>query len=249
MLSELQFRRLVTTGRSVYNVAMTKGILVAGNDSALLNAVETEVAKRVAQYALALIPNRFSVPRENPSYTMSSMSQSKSRVPLDWNPGSAISARTLVLAAENRLGVIDGAILVCSPPSAPCAAADLKPVDIEVLASDHVKSWLFLTKELAAGFKARGQGTLALVYPETDGDVDDGDAVDIFGAMAAASFRSLARRLSAAASSEAYVVQGFTGGGAGNEAEFAGFIFRQLDDAKRRVNGKIHKYGKTGFFK
>ena len=225
---------------------MTKGILVAGNDSALLNAIETEVAKRVAHYAFASIPNRFSNVRENPSYVMSPI---KARMPLDWNPGSAISARTLILAAENRLGVVEEAILVCSPPSAPCAAASLKPVDIEVLASDHIKSWLFLTKELAAGFKARGQGTLVLVYPETDVDGGKDGPADILGAMAAASFRSLARKLFAAASSEAYVVQGFIGGGAGNEADFAGFIFRQLDDAKRRVSGKIHKYGKTGFFK
>jgi len=228
---------------------MIKGILVAGNASALLSAIETEVAKRMSHYALAAIPNRFSNSRSNPSYTDLNTSAKKTCVPLDWNPGSAISARTLVLAAENRLGPVDGAILVCSPPAVPCAIADLKPVDIEVLASDHVKSWLFLTKELTAGFRNRGQGDLVLIYPEAEGGEGKDDAADILGATAAASFRALARRLLAAASGEAYVAQGFTGGEAGNEAAFAGFIFKQLDDTRRRINGKIHRYGKSRFFK
>jgi len=226
---------------------MSKGILIAGNDSALLSAIEAETAERTGRYALAFIPNRFSEFRGKSSGATAA-SQESARILLDWNPGSPVSARSLVLASENRLERIDEALLVCAPPSISCAAADLKHVDVEVMANDNIKSWFFLVRELAASFKRRGQGTLALVYPEA-GIGGKGDDADILGSVAVASFRSLAQRLLATATGEAYVVQGFTSGETGNEAAFASFIFKQLDDTKRRAGGKLHKYGRSGFFK
>jgi len=231
---------------------MTKGVLVAGNDSTLLSAVEVEVAKRVDYYALATIPKRFSGMGSGPYLTAmpSNATVEKARIPIDWKPGSPVSARTLVLSAGNRLGKIDEAILVCSPPSISCAVADLKPLDIEVLTNDHIKGWLFLAKELTAGFKAKGQGTLVLVFPETGvaGGKNTATA-DVLASSSVASFRSLANWVLAAASDESYFAQGFTGGEAGDEAGFVNFIFKQLDDTRRRANGKLHKYGRTGFFK
>ena len=106
---------------------MTRGIVIAGNESTLIHAVENEAARRAERYALALIPNRFS--GDNSPNTRSPQDNSpsadpvaqdlpeKGRIPLDWNPGSPISARTLVIAAENRLEQISEAILVCAPPS------------------------------------------------------------------------------------------------------------------------------------
>ena len=236
---------------SVYTVAMTKGILLAGNASALLSAIENELTKRTSRYAIATIPNRFSRLGENRPVMDAipnpppKVPAEEGRIPLDWNPGSAVSARTLVLAVENRLGCADEAILVCSPPR---ATADLKPVDIEVLASDHIKSWFFLARELTASFKVRGQGSLVLVYPEVGGGGKD-NVTDVLGSAAAASFQALAQGLLASAPNEPYIVQGFTGGETGNDASFASFIFRQLDDTRRRVNGKVYKYGKAGFFR
>jgi len=232
---------------------MTKGVLVAGNDSTLLSAIEVEVARRAERYAFATIQNRFSGKRGGPYDTAMGFNATveKARIPLDWKPGSPVSARTLVLSAENRLEKkIDEAILVCSPPSVFCAVADLKLVDVEVLASDHIKSWLFLVKELTASFKARGQGSLVLVLPETGvaGGKNDTNA-DIFGAAAVASFRSLTNWVLASAPNEPYFAQGFTGDETKDEAGFVSFIFKQLDDTRRRTNGKLHKYGRTGFFK
>jgi len=238
-------------GGSGYTENMSKGILVAGNDSALLSAVETEVAKRVERYALAVIPNRFAALRDKPSdiAVVFNSSLEKARIPLGWNPGSPASARAMLLAAENDLEHIDEAILVCSPPLVPCAVADLKPLDIEILVSDHVKSWLFLVKELTAGFKMRERGgALFLVYPEAGG-AKDAPPADILGSAAVASFRSLTQKLLATVSDEEYTAQGFTGGEAGDETAFADFIFRQLDDAKRKANGKLHKYKRPDFSK
>jgi len=243
--------RLVMKSRSVYNMTMTKGILLVGNDSALLNAVEIETAKRVKRYALASIPNRFSEHRENPASraAASNASMPKACVPLDWNPGSAVSACTLFLAAENSLGHINEAILVCSPPSLSRAFADLKPLDVEVLVKDHVKSWLFLANEIVSNFQLRKQGVLVFVCPEIGESGAKDTSIDVLGSMAAASFRSLALGLLANATNEPYFTQGFIGGEAGKEAEFANFIFKQLDETNRRTNGKLHKFGKSGFFK
>jgi len=38
---------------------MIRGVLIAGNDSVLLNAVEAEAAKRTETYVLAPVSNRF----------------------------------------------------------------------------------------------------------------------------------------------------------------------------------------------
>ena len=216
--------------------------MIAGNESALLSAIETEAARRVEQYAIALIPDRLSGEAEKRTVQPEA-------IPLEWNPGSPISARALVLAAENRLEHIDEAILVCEPPSARCAAADLSSADIEVLVNDHVKGWFFLVKELAAVFRAQGKGTLVLVYPETGGTGGKDDAADFLGAAALAVFRSLTRGILDTVLSEPYLAMGFSGTDTGDEAGFAAYIFKQLEEGSRRSNGKLYKYGKLGFFK
>jgi hypothetical protein len=222
---------------------MIRGIFIAGNESAVLSAIEAEAAKRTESYVLAPIYNRFS--GAEPSSTV----DSPARILLDWNPGSPISARALVLAAENRLEHISEAILVCNPPQVRRDAASLSFADVEMLVNDHIKGWFFLVKELAAVFKARGEGTLSLVYPDISEAAGEEEAPDILGHSALAVFRSLTRDLLAAAFSEPFLTLGFTGSETGDDAGFAAFIFKQLEDKNRRGNGKLHKYGKMGFFK
>jgi len=220
---------------------MTGGILIAGNESALLSAIEAEAAKRTESYVLAPISNRFSgsEPRADDPQT---------RI-LDWNSGSPISARTLVLAAENRLEHINEAILVCCPPQIRRDAADLNFVDVEMLVNDHIKGWFFLVKELTVVFKARGEGTLSLVYPDINEADGEDKTPDFLGHSALAVFRSLTRNLLSAAFNEPFLTLGFTGSETGDYAGFAAFIFKQLEEKNRRGNGKLHKFGKLGFFK
>jgi NAD(P)-dependent dehydrogenase (short-subunit alcohol dehydrogenase family) len=235
---------------------MTRGILIAGNESSLCRAIEAETAGRVAHYAIALIPNRLSGPvRPSAGGDPSARQPEKmARFPLEWNPGSPISARTLALAAENRLEHIDEAILICSPPSIRRAAAELSLADIEIMINDHVKGWFFLARELSAVFRSRQSGTLALVYDDavgSSGGANGGkdDAADLLGPSALALFRAFTHSLLAAAFSEPYLTVGFSGSGAGNDTGFASFVFRLLDEGSRRNNGKLHKYGKFNFLK
>ncbi|MDR1836515.1 MAG: hypothetical protein LBQ89_02545 [Treponema sp.] len=222
---------------------MIRGILITGNDSTLSRAVEAEAVKRVEKYAVVMIPNRFSGSQKNPAPT------NEKRIHLEWNPSSPISARTLVLAAENRLESLDEAILVCSPPSIRSGAAELPLADIEIMINDHIKGWFFLVKELAAAFTARKQGTLALVYPDTGSASGKDDAADILGPSSIAAFRALTHGLLSAAHNEQYTTVGFSTPDAGNEAAFAAFIFKSIDEINRRSNGRLYKFSKFNFFK
>ncbi|MDR1839818.1 MAG: hypothetical protein LBQ93_09600 [Treponema sp.] len=222
---------------------MTRGILIAGNESALSRAIEAETVNRVEQYAAALIPNRFSgTPRNSPH-------ENDKRLLLDWNPSSPISARTLILAAENRLEHIDDAILVCSPPSLRSNAAELPLADVEVMINDHIKGWFFIVKELAAVFTSRKRGTLALVFSDIATGAGKEDAADVLGPSSLAAFRALTNGLLAAAHSEQYITMGFSACETGNEDAFAVFMYKHIDEADRRSNGKLHKFGKFKFFK
>ena len=217
-----------------------RGILIAGNDSAMLRAVETAAAGRAQSYAAAVTANRFSGLAGSPVAGFTG----KARIPLDWNPGSPVSARALVLAAENRLGRIDEALLVCSPPALPCPPEDLRHVDIEVLASDCVKGWLFLAKELAANFKARRHGTLALLYPRPPAK----PGADVLAATALSAFASLARWLLATLPGETCSVQAFANAKPGDETGFADFVFRRLAAGPRRTE-KPARYGRFPLFR
>jgi len=221
---------------------MTRGIFIAGNESALSRAVEAETMKRVDHFTVALIPNRLT------GAPKSSVQANGKRIPLDWNPPSPISARTLVLASENRLDHIDEAILICSPPSIHSSAAELPLADVEIMINDHIKGWFFLIKELAAVFTNRQRGTLALVYPEIPGTGKD-DTADILGPSSLASFSALTHGLLAAAHSDQYVTMGFSCSDAGNEAAFAAFMYKYIDEGNKRSNGKLHKFGKFNLFK
>lgn len=238
-------------GAAVYTVAMTRGILIAGNESALSRAIETEAAKRVEHFTVALIPNRLSEPPRTQAPVSGSQAEPVeiARIPLEWNPGSPISARTLVLAAENRQERIDEAILICAPPSIRRSAADLPFSDIEILINDHIKGWFFLVRELAAFFRSRQSGTLALVYTDISSGGEKDDTADILGPSSIASFQAFTRSLLASAFSEPYITVGFSCSDAGNEAGFASFVLKLIDEGNKRNNGKLHKYGKLKFFK
>ncbi|MDR1278338.1 MAG: hypothetical protein LBK02_06280 [Treponema sp.] len=220
---------------------MTRGILIAGNESSLTAAIEAEVAKRVERFALALIANR--LPGSAGPAT-GSFPGGESRIPLVWNPGSPVSARTLIIAAENRLEHIDEAIVVCAPPSVRRAAAELAPEDIEIMVNDHIKGWFYLVKELSAVFRTRRAGSLALVFSGAGPGGSRDDTADILGPAALAAFRAFTQSVLAAAVHEPYLTMGFSSSEAGAEAAFAAFVIKQLDGGDRRNNGKQRRFGR-----
>ena len=226
----------------MYTISMTRGILIAGNESALSRAIEAEAINRVEQFAAAFIPNRLLGAPKPPAQEV------KGRIPIDWNPASPLSARTLVIAAENRLEKIDEAILICSPPSIRSTASVLSTSDIDIMINDHIKGWFLLIRELAVIFSARRKGTLALVYQDIYGSGKE-DVAEVFGPSALASFRALTHGLLTAAHSEPYFTIGFSTSDTGNEAGFASFALKKIDEIDKRSVNKLHKFGKFDFMK
>jgi hypothetical protein len=225
---------------------MVRGILIAGDDSALSRAIEIETAKYAEHYAAALIPNRLTGANSQPKTVPET---ENARIEIEWNPSSPISARTLVLSACNRLENIDEAILVCSPPSIRCAASDLQFTNVDILLNDHIKGWFFLVKELAAVFSERRRGVLSLVYSDNSASSSRDEAADLLGPCALAAFRALTGSLLVAAVNDPYITIGFSNSDAGNEAAFASFMYKHIDEASKRSSGKLHKFGKFSFFK
>lgn len=233
------------------------GLLIAGNESTLAAALAAEAGKRFELFCAAFAPNRLPYPRESrppAAYPgagsgMAADNGGGRRGPilLDWNPGSPVSARALVLAAKNRLGRIDQAVLVCVPPAARKSAEDLNSADIEIIVEDYIKGWFFLTKELAVIFKAQGAGSLALALAGAAGG-GGRDDVDLIGPSVSASFHSFAQALMASSQDALYDVFGFAlpadsfagGSDAGDNA--GTFVFKTLEDG-RRNRGKWHKFG------
>ena len=220
---------------------MTRGIVIAGNESPLFAAAVGEAAKRVESFASILIPNRLSHEKGNALFLLGESGQKA--IPLSWNPASPISARTVVLAAENRLEQINDAILLCSPPSVFKTAEALTPEEIEVFVNDQIKGWFFLARELVLYFRRMGRGSISLAAPEISFDGKNMQP-DLLGPPAAAAFRAFCESILAISANEPFVVTGFSGGEAGGENEFAEWFFRIIDGSSKKNRGRWHKYPK-----
>ena len=223
---------------------MTRGMLIIGNESPLFSAVEEETIKRVEQYAAAVIPGP----------NAAADTQKKGRETLSWNPSSPLSSRTLILGAENRLGRIDEALLVCSPPAFYRSPETLSPADADKYINDQVKSWIFVARDLALIFKAQGDGSVCFIFPDdsypNEKSIAGSDAnANLLGSSASASFRALAQGYIASSGSSPYRIMGFTGCNPGSEKEFAAWLFKLMDDGGKKNNNRLHKYSKLPFFK
>jgi hypothetical protein len=221
---------------------MTRGIFIAGNESSLFSAIAAETGKRVESYAAAVIPNRFPQPgggkppkTELPGQVIS----------LSWNPASPISARTVLLAAENRLGQINDCVLVCSPPTVYRPPDGLAPEEIEILVDDHIKGWFFLIRELVLYFRRSGSGTLSFVASETKA----GKTIhsDLLGPSAAFCFANYAGAVLASSADEPFQAMGFSGFETSEKSQFASWLFKMIDESSKRNSGRWNKYLKLPF--
>jgi NAD(P)-dependent dehydrogenase (short-subunit alcohol dehydrogenase family) len=153
-----------------------------------------------------------------------------------------------VLAAENRMGRIDDAVLVCSPPALYRPAEALAPGEADSLINDHIKGWFFLVRELALYFRSRQAGTLALVVSEVPAGGGKDAPADLLGPPAAAAFRAFSQSLLASSAIEPFSILGFGSAEAGSEADFAAWFFKFIDEGGKKNSGKWHKYAKLRFF-
>jgi hypothetical protein len=134
---------------------MNGPLLIAGSGAELIAALSAQAKKYGISTAQALIPGR----------NVHDTAADKDPPLLEWNPGSAVSARGLVLAAENRLDILGGGIIVCTAPH-DAGEYDFSPAGIDFLVDNHIKSYMLLAHELARYFRTAQSGTLAMVMLE-----------------------------------------------------------------------------------
>jgi hypothetical protein len=221
---------------------MTRGIFIAGNESSLFSAIAEETARRVESYAAAVIPNRFPQ-REGGLPPKTELPGAA--IPISWNPASPISARTVLLAAENRLGKINDCILVCSPPAVYRSPDGLAPEEIEILVDDHIKGWFFLIRELVIYFRRAGSGTLSFIAPE----IKDGKNIhsDLLGPSAASCFANYSGAVLASSANEPFLAMGFSGSETNEKSQFASWLFRIIDEGVKKNSGRWNKFSKALF--
>ena len=205
-------------------------------------------------YASAIIPNRISEGILTEQMKQDESESGGEAIKLSWNPASAISAKTLIMAAENRLKKIDDAILICSPPAVFKKPAFLNPREIEILVDDHIKGWFYIIRELILYFKKTGAGLLSLVLPDINSDYETRNKkntanpqFDLLGPSAMESFRSFANGIISSSVEEDYTAMGFSGSEAGQEQEYASWLFGIVDKAANEMGGRWHRY-KKGLF-
>ena len=205
-------------------------------------------------YASAIIPNRISEGILTEEMRQENPESGGEAIKLSWNPASAISAKTLIMAAENRLKKIDDAILICSPPAVFKKPSYLNPREIEILVDDHIKGWFYIIRELILYFQKTGTGLLSLVLPDINSDFETRNKknavnpqFDLLGPSAMESFRSFADGIIASSAEEAYIAMGFSGSEAGQEQEYASWLFGIIDRAAKDMGGRWHRY-KKGLF-
>ena len=225
---------------------MTRGILIAGNESLVFSAIALEIRKKVESFASAVIPNRFPLPASGPQPGIETI---EGAIPLPFNPASPLSARTLVLSAENRLGKINDAILICSPPALFRTAETLSPEEIEILINDHIKGWFYLVRELALYFRRIGSGCLSLVSSEVYSD-GGGRSVhaDLIGPSASSSFRAFAQGVLTSSLNEPFTVMGFAGMENGTNEEFASWLLKTIDEGQKKNRGRWNKFSRLKAF-
>ena len=234
---------------------MTRGILIAGNESSLSIAIAKEAAKRVNTVAMALMSGSLKnhikkAAAEEPATGAEGrgpLPEGSTLVPIKWNAGSPLSSRTLLLQVENRLGQINDAVLICNPPAIRKQPYELSPGEIEAIVNDEIKSWFSLIREICMVFHERGSGCLAMVVNEINSGTKED--LDIAGPPAQAAFRAFAQGVLLSSVGEPYQALGFSTSDAGNEEDFAAHIFKIIDEGNKRNSGKWHKFGKLNIFR
>jgi len=222
---------------------MTRGIFIVGNESSLFSAIAEEATRRVESYAAALIPNRFPQ-RDGGQYPKAELPGGA--IPLSWNPASPISARTVLLAAENRLGKINDCILVCSPPAVYRPPDGLAPEEIEILIDDHIKGWFFLIRELVIYFRRVNSGSLSFVISEIKGEKNIHS--DLLGPSAVSCFANYSGAVLASSDKEPFLAMGFFGPETSEKSQFASWLFKNIDEGSKRNSGRWNKFSKLPFF-
>ncbi len=115
--------------------------------------------------------------------------------PLDipWNRPSALSARTAILTAKNRFGVLDAGVVVFDSAAIPTDCLDGSPGGWCRFSDEYVRGYLLLAAEMSAALADARRGTLCFTLVERSVEVSGARPTERIGrAVAEAAFVQLA---------------------------------------------------------
>jgi hypothetical protein len=207
--------------------------LIAGSGPELIAALAGEAERRGVTTALSLISGH-SGPRG-----LTAGMTNKRFVPLEWNPYSPISTRNLILAAENKIGPIETGIIVCAALNN-AETHDFSPAGIDFIVNNHIKSYMLLAHELMRTFRAKQNRSLAFVLLE-------GPDQGILAAPVLSAFKSFSNSMLALSNSEYLSTLAFSSQDINVPLmnEFAGYIFKILDENKKTDRARWFKFSKS----
>jgi hypothetical protein len=207
-------------------------MLIAGSGPELVNALANEAGRRGIKTALSLIPGNNG--RRRPLFSTAN----ERTVPLDWNPCSPISARSLILAAENKNGTVGSGIVVCAGANS-AEMRDFSPAGIDFIVNNHIKSYMFLAHELTRSFRARQNGTLVFVLLE-------GQSPDIMAATVFNAFKSFSGSMLAQSNMEYLNTLAFSyeEKNIPKINEYAAYIFKTIEENKKTDRAGWFKFTK-----
>jgi hypothetical protein len=222
---------------------VSKTILIAPFDGPLAAALASEAGAAGWSAALALAQGASGRAADGPAPAAEPGARAAS-ITIAYEPRSFVSASALVLSAENALGPLDAAVLVFDPADAKADFLGAKPGELAALVEERCSGPLFLARELARRFEARGSGRLLLVAPESPRDAALGPAA----AMADGAFEGLGSGLFAASASAAWSAYGLRDA-SGQVDRLARFALELLAEPKPAKAGRWLRYsGKGGIF-
>jgi len=162
---------------------------------------------------------------------------------VEWNRRSPISARFVVLQAQNLQLDIDHALITFHPKTSGASLQDLSSAYIEEKLDFDCKGYLFLIKELMAYFSKRGKGSVSLLYHNPGPDV-----LPPMEAILEGAFLKLGESLFKFYEQESIVLRGIHSSFDQNR-QVAEYVLQVLEENHPRNRNKWIKYtGKTGLF-
>lgn len=162
---------------------------------------------------------------------------------VEWNRRSPISARFVVLQAQNQELDIDHAVLVYSPPNEKIMAAELSSAFIEEKLDFDCKGFVFLLKELLGYFAKRQKGSITFLLNNPGPDV-----LPPMESILEGAFMNLGESMFAYQGQGDLVLRGIQSRSNQNR-QIAEFLIQTIQENHPKNRNKWIKYtGKSGLF-
>jgi len=208
---------------------MNQACLVTGKSSQLLAEVVHETVARGRQSLIAR------------SGALELSAAAETAVTVTWNRRSALSARSVVLHAQNLYGRLDEAVIVFSPVRESVPFHESSIVSIENRTDAEVKGYLFMIREIVSYFQKQRSGRLVLAVQEAASEVRSP-----LEAMSLGSFISAAEALQQFYRNEALEIR-LCHSHSDDDQVYASFILVALDaPAPRRPRTEWLRYAARG---